>query len=191
VSLADRLGEVVDTIPDPVAFHVPEKTLAQAESYFSPRKGRQRLGFIWGGSTGHKNDRNRSCRVEDFLPLLSDPRWDAYSFQVGDRAKDLARSGVGVLCSDLSGHISDFFGAAAFLKHIDVFVTVDTGPAHLAGSLGVPTVILTPEAVDWRWGVLQLKTPWYSSVSLAHQKTQGDWESAFAAFSDMYARKAI
>jgi len=179
-SLPGRVNAKPDAIPAPLTFQVPDTMVQKAAASFPERRGRRRIGFIWAGSPGHKNDRNRSCRIEDFLPLLSNPAWDAYSFQVGPSSKDLGTTGAGALCSDLSGHIYDFLDTAAYLKHIDLLVAVDTGPAHLAGSLGIPTVILTPEAVDWRWGIKQSRTPWYKSVTLIHQDVQGNWPSAFA-----------
>jgi hypothetical protein len=51
---------------------------------------------------------------------------------------------------------------AAHMKAMKGIVTVDTGTAHLAGALGVKTIVLLPkeEFVCWRWK----NAKWYDSV---------------------------
>ncbi len=43
-------------------------------------------------------------------------------------------------------------GLVALLERLDVFVTNDTGPAHLAYAAGAPTVTLFGVAPAWEWG---------------------------------------
>ena len=51
---------------------------------------------------------------------------------------------------------------ASHMKACKGIVTVDTGTAHLAGALGIKTIVLLPkeEFVCWRWK----NTKWYDSV---------------------------
>jgi ADP-heptose:LPS heptosyltransferase len=45
---------------------------------------------------------------------------------------------------------------------------VDTSTAHLAGALGVPTIMIAPmnnTEARWAWGD---KTPWYDSWTIVH-----------------------
>ncbi len=180
LSLPRVFGATPATLPPPLGFRVPEAMLRAAEARLAPRHGRRRFGLAWAGSSGHRNDRHRSAPLGAFLPLLGHPAWQALSFQVGPRAAEIAAHGLGGLLDDLAPGIDDFLDTAAFLLTIERLVTVDTGIAHLAGSLGVPTSIIVPEACDWRWGVGVSATPWYPSLALVRQPRQGDWEAAVA-----------
>lgn len=48
-------------------------------------------------------------------------------------------------------------------------VTVDTAVAHLAGSLGTPTLLLLPMRSDWKWGMDGSARSWYGSNVLTYR----------------------
>jgi ADP-heptose:LPS heptosyltransferase len=79
--------------------------------------------------------------------------------------------------TDLSPHMGDFLDTARIIARLDLVVTVDTSTAHLAGSLGIPTVVLLPHLPEWRWG-LGGTTPWYPTARLIRQASPGDWGGA-------------
>ena len=60
------------------------------------------------------------------------------------------------------GWKQDWSKTAAHMKACKGIVTVDTGTAHLAGALGIKTIVLLPkeEFVCWRWK----NARWYDSV---------------------------
>ena len=58
---------------------------------------------------------------------------------------------------------------------MDLVVTSDTGPAHLAGALGVPTWVILKQIPEWRWGLTGENTPWYPTMRLFRQTQRGDW----------------
>lgn len=59
----------------------------------------------------------------------------------------------------------------------DYCVTVDTGLAHVAGSLGVPTLLCVPTIPEWRWGRPgATTTPWYPSVTLVRRSRTDRWD---------------
>jgi ADP-heptose:LPS heptosyltransferase len=60
------------------------------------------------------------------------------------------------------GWKTDWAVTASHMKAMKGVVTVDTGTAHLAGALGVKTIVLLPkeEFVCWRWK----NGRWYDSV---------------------------
>ena len=67
---------------------------------------------------------------------------------------------------------NDFEGIASLLKSLDVFVSISNSTAHLAGALGVKTILIKPEnfAVFHYWNQKTDNTPWYDSVKLIDKK---------------------
>lgn len=56
-------------------------------------------------------------------------------------------------------------------------ITVDSFPAHLAGALGVPVWTLLHADADWRWLESRSDSPWYPTMRLWRQESEGDWDS--------------
>jgi Glycosyltransferase family 9 (heptosyltransferase) len=89
----------------------------------------------------------------------------------------LERPGVVSLDPAASG-ARNFQDTADIIASVDRVVTIDTSVAHLAGAMGKPTtVLLQHRSSDWRW---RIERPWYDSVTIVRQPTQGDWASALA-----------
>ena len=128
-----------------------------------------KTGIVWAGNPVHGNDRNRSIALAD---LASVPGLRCYAVQKhkseADRAL-LAARGI----PDLGDELTDFAETAALFAALDLVISVDTAPAHLAGALGRPVWLLLPAIADWRWGVATSDTPWYASARLFRQTGEG------------------
>jgi Glycosyltransferase family 9 (heptosyltransferase) len=74
--------------------------------------------------------------------------------------------------------------AARTLRALDLVVTVDSMPAHLAGALGVPTWTLLQRDADWRWMEDRDDSPWYPTMRLFRQDRQGDWAPVVARVAE-------
>lgn len=66
---------------------------------------------------------------------------------------------------------------AAVMRALDLVITVDSFPAHLAGALGVPVWTLLHATPDWRWMHRRSDTPWYPTMRLFRPPRPGDWAS--------------
>jgi ADP-heptose:LPS heptosyltransferase len=84
--------------------------------------------------------------------------------------------------------IGDFADTAALLKQLDALVCVDTAVAHLAGTLGLPTILLLPHCPDWRWGAMGESTSWYPSMRLVRQTRAGVWDDALSRAKELLER---
>jgi len=78
----------------------------------------------------------------------------------------------------------DLFDYARAVRAMDLLVTIDSMPAHLAGALGVPAFTLLGANADWRWMQGREDTPWYPGMRLFRQEREGDWESVVAKVAD-------
>jgi hypothetical protein len=75
----------------------------------------------------------------------------------------------------------DFAETAALMAGLERVVSVDTSVAHLAGSLGKPTIILMSRpAVDWYSHWKDDRTPWYPSARIVRQAAPGNWAGVIA-----------
>jgi ADP-heptose:LPS heptosyltransferase len=63
---------------------------------------------------------------------------------------------------------------AAVMKHLDLLIACNSGPAHVAGACGTKVFLLLPVASDVRWG-LDRKTVWYPGHTLWHDPGR-DWQ---------------
>ena len=63
------------------------------------------------------------------------------------------------------------------LMWCDRVLTVDTGLAHVAGSMGIPTDLMVPTIPEWRWGrTTNTTTVWYPSVKLWRRERTDHWQ---------------
>ena len=136
---------------------------------------RPRVGLVWAGDKWHKNDANRSMRLETLRPLLDLPQFQFVSLQLQIRPADaqllqhcphLLRAGA---------PFRDFAETAAAISQLDAVIAVDTAVAHLAGAMGKRLLLLLPFAADFRWLRKRADSPWYPTAHLIRQHRFNDW----------------
>ena len=107
-----------------------------------------------------------------------------YSLQKGAATVELTGNAAGMRIDDLGPELLDFADTAAVLDQLDLLISIDTSVAHLAGALGTPAWVLIPSPADWRWMNEREDTPWYPTLRLFRQRTQGDWSDVHARVKD-------
>ncbi|PIT71874.1 hypothetical protein B9Z41_16530, partial [Limnohabitans sp. JirII-31] len=149
MSLPLAFKTTLSTIPSPESYLRSDNAkVAQWQAKLGP-KTKPRISLVWSGSTGHKNDRNRSLRLNELLPYLPDG-FEYVCLQKEIREVDehaLRQSPI----QHFSDELKDFADTAALCELMDVVISVDTSVAHLSGALGKPTWVLLPYTPDWRW----------------------------------------
>ncbi len=81
----------VDLDSIPASPYLPVRP--RSRPLLSPTKKR-RVGIVWAGNSAQADDRQRSCRVDHFAPLLELPGTEFISLQVGPSAKEVRTSGL-------------------------------------------------------------------------------------------------
>jgi Glycosyltransferase family 9 (heptosyltransferase) len=84
--------------------------------------------------------------------------------------------------------LRDFSDTAAVMSLLDLVISSDTAPVHLAGALGRPVWILLQHSPDWRWLLDGDDTPWYPTAKLFRQLKANDWESVVERVADELER---
>src|SRR5262249_16533461 len=180
MSLALAFNTRLETIPSktPYLFASPDRVnvcpnrLAKSQVL--------RVGIGWAGNPIFAGDKSRSIGLPRLAPLLSVPRVQFISLQKDLRSGDeeLLRQHPQVI--HLGDRLDDFSDTAAVMSLLDLTISVDTAPAHLAGALGRPVWVLLPYVPDWRWLLDRDDSPWYPSARLFRQPAAGDWDSVVA-----------
>lgn len=183
LSLPLAFATQIETIPAAFPYLVaPADRVAYWRTRLPP--GPLRAGFVWSGSSTHKNDRNRSIALPRLAALFDNPPLQCLSLQTELRDADRHMLGGLPNLVHLGDEIGGFADTAAIISLLDVVISVDTAVAHLAGALGKPVVILLPYAADFRWMRGRNDTPWYPAARLMRQPAFGDWDSVVGRLSN-------
>lgn len=177
LSLPGIFETTLETVPGEVPYLHADP--GEAESWRTRLgNGGFKVGIVWAGNPEHKNDHNRSCALDHFLPLADIPSVRLYGLQKEITAGGKASS-RGMLPDNLGEHLDDFANTAGVLENLDLLISVDTSVAHLAGAMGRPVWLLLPFAPDWRWLLNREDSPWYPTMRLFRQMKPGDWNAVF------------
>ena len=152
--------------------YIPPPLEWQPRGYFELGHPLDRIGFCW------RAEENGSSRP---IRSLSREAADAIGRKLGAKGAEVISlcPRTANLIKPADGEAERFFPArthqddaaladwestAVTILHCKLVVTVDTAVAHLAGSLGVPTLCLLPLRSDWKWGTADKPCPpWYGS----------------------------
>lgn len=161
----------IDVIPEPfkIGSYVHAKRI-------------KRIGIVWAGNPAHPMDYQRSCYAEDFLSQIDFGKYEIYSFQKDKRPRkyvhtndmlDYSRNIEKYKVIDLSENLNSISDTIKYMERMDYFISVDSLPIHIAGSLGIPSAVIVSDKPDWRWGKTGDYSEWYPSIKIYRKnKTQ-------------------
>lgn len=174
LSLPRIFGTKVETIPAAVPYLTPDPQLLAKWRKIIGKQG-LKIGLNWAGNPKHGNDVNRSMALRDLLAMPMAPGVRFFSLQKDEAAGQLHQLGLTDTVPDLGAQINDFDELAAAISALDLVITVDSAPAHMAGALGKPVWVFLPTSSDWRWMEKIDRSPWYPTMRLFRQDRQGSW----------------
>ena len=151
---------------------VPYLHVAAADLPRTP--GRWAAGLVWRSGEWDKRRSVPAGLLAETLGRVSGVDW--HLLQRGSALGEMP-PGFGL---DLGS--DDPWQAARTMRALDLVISVDSFPAHLAGALGVPVWTLLPAPADWRWMEGRADSPWYPSMRLFRQDPAraGDWRPVLA-----------
>ena len=122
-------------------------------------------------------DKYRSISFNKFDRLLQFKKFNFYKLSKTVES-------VGLIDQKASSNIFDFgdksfFEISEILKELDLVISVDTSINHLAGILGVNSILLLNYNNDWRWFDDNNENHWYPSVKIIKQKNFNLWDDVF------------
>ncbi|MBF0624699.1 MAG: tetratricopeptide repeat protein [Magnetococcales bacterium] len=176
----DQAGIAMDrpyVAPPPARSAQWRQRLAQGSA------GRIRVGLVWSGNPEVRFDRFRSVPFDELAMLFRVPGIAFISLQRGAVARAAAPP-PGTNWLAVGDEIGDFADTAALLDNLDLLISVDSAPAHLAGAQGVPVWTLVRHNHDWRWLPGETRTPWYPAMRVFPQARLGEWGPVLAEVAD-------
>ena len=138
------------------------------------QNSKRKIGIFWMGNSFINPQ--RSIKLEKLSSLFDLKNTQIYSFQISNQDFESDKLKKELPMIDLAPKIQDYADTAAFLKNIDLLVTIDSSIANLAGALGVKTYLLLPFDSEWRWFYDDDVTPWYKSIKIFKQKIPNVWD---------------
>jgi tetratricopeptide (TPR) repeat protein len=142
-------------------------------------RSKPRVGIAWSGSKAHRRDHFRSMTLSQIEPLLDlDLDWHCLQKEVNEHERAKLNQSRRVALHGEALH--DFSDTAALIETMDLVISIDSSPVHLAGALQKPVWVLLPYVPDFRWLLHRSDSPWYPSATLFRQSQPGIWDDVIA-----------
>lgn len=163
-----------DTLPADVPY-------LDVEPATLPRDGTLQVGIVWKCGDWAPE---RSIPVDQLAPLARIPGVTLHVMQRGSGLAERPRE-FGVISGS-----DDLTNAAKTIAALDLMISIDSMPAHLAAALGVPTWILLQTPADWRWMDQGDTSAWYPTMRLFRQRCASDWSGVVEEVAQALERLA-
>lgn len=134
-----------------------------------------RIGICYSG--GYRPDNLSSLQIDRRRSLSPSEAYQIVSSRPDAEWVNLTREWGLPDTTDFGSEIADFADLAALISNLDQVITVDTAVAHLAGGLGVDTLVLSRYDACWRWYPYTKQTPLYENMRVYFQPQPFDWQS--------------
>tara|TARA_B100001769_G_C21924141_1_gene498257 strand:- start:97 stop:840 length:744 start_codon:yes stop_codon:yes gene_type:complete len=138
---------------------------------FKSFKQKINIGISWK-SFKNRYAKEKSLVLEDFNKIFETKNCNFINLQYGDVENEIInynnKNKNNLITLDNLDLFNDFDNLASVLANLDLFISVSNSTAHLAGSLGVKTLLIRPEnhAVFHYWNQEGINTPWYKTITL-------------------------
>ncbi len=172
-----------------------QKKKSLRDKYEALAKARGLTGKIIGLSWRSKALRHgdpKSTSIADWAIVLEESPHLFINLQYGDVTADLALAqtrGWNIVNDESIDQLKSLEDLAAQIAALDGVITVSNTAAHMAGALGVPGGVLLPKhkGLMWHWFQSASTSPWYPSLKLLRQTTDGDWHAPLQQAAKLFS----
>jgi hypothetical protein len=161
------------TLPATIPYLYPSATQTKEAQSILGATSNTRIGLVWSSSAW---DTTRSLPFHLLHPLLEarddldfwcmqpdSTEWNDYCYKSNRPPRRAGNYSVATF--------------AACMAQMDLVITTDSFAAHIAGALGKPAWVLLKQQADWRWMIERADSPWYPTLRLFRQPTEGNWQA--------------
>jgi hypothetical protein len=150
-----------DTIPSRIPYLLTEPLKLSEEHKFN-------VGIVW--QSGNWNQA-RCIPFSALAPLATLKNINLYILQANSEDAGW-QEGFGINPGEFN-----LYNYARVIRGLDLMISADSMPAHLAGAMNVPVWTILHNQSDWRWMEKREDSPWYPSMRLFRQQENESWES--------------
>ncbi len=149
----------------------PKKLAPDYQKQLKQMNKKFKVGISWKSFKNRYAD-EKSLKLTDIEYLFENNHIDFINLQYGNVEKEIENFNTKINNKIIEiknlDIFNDFLNLSAVLKNLDLFITVSNSTAHLAGALGVKTLLIKPvnHAVFHYWDQPSNKTPWYETITL-------------------------
>jgi hypothetical protein len=169
-----RAGHAVPSYTDGY-LSAPAAQRAQWAGIMPPVGEKLKVGLCWYSGPHNFSGIDRFVPAGALKPLSRVEGVEWFVLQKHATNEHLTRQS-GIRAHDFSSQWNDFADTAAFVEQLDLVISVDSSPLHLAGALGKQAWAILPAAVEWRWGLEGDESEWYPGMRLYRQAVPLQWE---------------
>jgi hypothetical protein len=171
-----RFGTTLDTLPTQAPYLLLDQDKVEAWRARLAHERRLKVALVWSGKPDHQRNPYRAVGLQAYATAFQDLRNIAfYSLQFGaaEEIRQAATNGLEIV--DYTPEMSDYDDSAAFLRNMDLLITVCTSTAHLAGAIAASTWVLLDVNPHWVWLLDRSDSPWYPTLRLYRQTAYREW----------------
>ena len=130
-------------------------------------KNKLKIGISWKSKVSVYGNL-KSLNLTDFKKLFKKDR-QFFNLQYGNVNKEIKNFNKEkplINCFDKIDLFNDFESCISLLKNLDVFVTISNSTAHIAGALGIKTILICPKksSTYFYWSNEKQFNPWYNNI---------------------------
>ena len=179
MNLPWAFGTDLATIPGRISYFTPDPSAVAAWRHGLAHLPGLKVGLVWAGeqrkfdASAYRIDRRRSLKL---TALASPARIPGASFvSLQKNAAHAAQPPPGIVPHNWTDELSDYADTAALIQALDLMISADASPVHMAGAFGRPVWLLNRTDSCYRWLRDRDDSPWYPTLRQFRQTAPGDW----------------
>ena len=175
-SLGKFFRNDINLFPKTSYLDVEQEFINETKNKVAELKNRFNIGISWK-SFKNRYAREKSLELEELINIFKTSNCNFINIQYGDVKEEInnfySKYKIEITTIENLDLYKNLVGVAGLLKNLDLFISVSNSTAHLAGALGVKTLLIKPfnHATYHYWNQPSSNTPWYSSIKLINKKT--------------------
>ena len=138
MSLPAIFATTLQTIPSKIPYLEADPSLVQRWRDELLGINEFKIGVVWQGNPDHTKDRERSFRLSHLAPVARLPGVRLFSLQKKHGLEQIGEVSDRFVVTGLGDRLEDFADTAAVMMNLDLVISADSSPAHLAGAWACP-----------------------------------------------------